>query len=212
MSRTTRVWAILAAVYAAFFYWYTSFGGPLSSEEIDHYISQLEGQEADPERLELWRQFMESDTGDDFVMINVIQMRATPKRVEGVLPGETSAEVMRRYTRPFFARALRTAAHPVLLGSAAAPALDTWGIEGAEDWTTGGLVRYRSRRDLMDQAVAMSAVGVHDFKTAAIEKTVAYPLDPWFQLGDPRLLLALLLAIVGLALQLRGSRRGPALA
>ncbi len=30
-------------------------------------------------------------------------------------------------------------------------ALDLWGIEGAEQWSMGGLVRYRSRRDLMEQ-------------------------------------------------------------
>jgi len=211
MSRSTRIWTVLVAIYLGFFFWYTSLRGPLSHEEIAGYLSELEGQGADPERLKLWRQFMESDTGDDFAMINVIQMRETPEQVEGVLPGESSAEVMNRYIRPFFARALLTAAHPILLGSAAAPALDTWGIEGAEDWTTGGLVRYRSRRDLMKQAIAMGAIGVHDFKTAAIAKTVAYPLDPWFQLGDPRLLLALLLTIVGLAVQQLGSRRRSAL-
>ena len=48
----------------------------------------------------------------------------------------------------------------------------------------------------------MDGTNIHDFKIAAIAKTIAYPLDPWFQLGDPRLVLALLLIIVGLASQI----------
>ena len=38
MTRTRWVWLILAVVYAAFFSWYTSFGGPLTQDEIDHYL------------------------------------------------------------------------------------------------------------------------------------------------------------------------------
>ena len=53
--------------------------------------------------------------------------------------------------------------------------------------------------------------GRHEFKIAAMLKTVAFPIDPWFHLGDPRLLLALLVAIVVLALQLlpTAHRGGP---
>ena len=33
-------------------------------------------------------------------------------------------------------------------------------------------------------------------------KTIAFPIDPWFQLGDPRLLLGLALGVLGLGSQL----------
>ncbi len=36
MSRTRWIWAILAALWTLFFGWYTSFGGPLTEEEIAH--------------------------------------------------------------------------------------------------------------------------------------------------------------------------------
>jgi hypothetical protein len=63
------------------------------------------------------------------------------------------------------------------------------------------MVRYRSRRDLMEVASSASDdASIHDFKIAAIEKTIAFPIDPWFQLGDPRLVLAGLFGIVALAL------------
>jgi hypothetical protein len=65
-----------------------------------------------------------------------------------------------------------------------------------------------SRRDLMEVASSVPAdASIHDFKIAAIEKTIAFPIDPWFQLGDPRLLLAVLFGMVALALPRGRSRR-----
>jgi hypothetical protein len=205
MSWSTRVWILLLIVYATFFSWYTSFAGPLNEEEIAHYSEVLSGLEPDPERLARWQAFMRSDTGDDFAMINVVHLNDIPTPGPGIEPGETSEEVAAKYSEPFMSRAFRNAAHPVMMGFAAADALDTWGIDAADTWTAGALVRYRSRRDLMEQSIAirqMDGTNIHDFKIAAIAKTIAYPLDPWFQLGDPRLVLALLLIIVGLASQI----------
>ncbi len=199
------VWTVLGVLYVVFFSWYTSFGGPLSDEEIERYTALLAERFADPEQVDLWHRFMETDTGDDFAMLNALDLRDTPTQIEGVEPDETSEEVMAKYTAPFLGRALRSAAHPVMLGTAAHQAIDVWGIEGAEHWDQGGLVRYRSRRDLMEQVTAVGPTGIHDFKIAALEKTIAYPLDPWFQLGDPRLVLALLLLVLGLANHLRSA-------
>ena len=59
----------------------------------------------------------------------------------------------------------------------------------------------------MNPIAGPSGSEIHRFKVAALEKTIAYPLDPWFQLGDPRLVLALLFAIVGLSVQVLAGRR-----
>jgi uncharacterized membrane protein YhaH (DUF805 family) len=40
-----------------------------------------------------------------------------------------------------------------------------------------------------------------------MEKTIAYPLDPWFYLGDPRLVFGLAFLVIGLALEVRRLRR-----
>lgn len=202
-----KVWSVLLVLYVAFVYWYTSFQGPLSEAEIESYLAALREAGGSDERLALWRGFMESDTGDDFVMLNAVELRERPLALEGVPPDETAADVLARYTGPFLSAAARSATHPVLYGNAAAPALDLWGIDGAERWSNGGLVRYRSRRDLMDQAVRTSRLDIHDFKVAAMEKTIAFPLDPWWQLGDPRLLLALAFVCVGFGFQSRRARR-----
>lgn len=198
-----RTWLVLAVLYGLFFGWYTSFGGPLRPAEIERYVGILQEKGARPERLARWRQFMESDSGDDFAMANFIALRERPTLVEGVSSGESSAEVLERYTRPFLGSGLRSATHPVLFGWAAAEALDLWGIEGAERWSNAGVVRYRSRRDVMEQAIRAVDSDIHRFKIAAMEKTIAFPIDPWISPGDPRLLLALVIAVIGLALQLR---------
>ena len=202
-------WVILAIVYAVFFFWYTSFEGPLSDEEIAHYTEVLAQTPEIGDHGERWIGFMESDTGNDFAMWNAVDLLDTPRLVEGVEPGDSSQEVVDRYTEPFFGQALLRASHPVMGGNAANTALDIWGIEGGENWDAGLLVRYRSRRDLMEMMEEMATAGanIHTFKVAAVEKTIAFPIDPWFYPGDPRFLLALVFIGLGLAFQLRYNAR-----
>jgi len=39
----TRItWAVLVVLYVIFFSWYTSFGGPLSDEEVAYYVALVE--------------------------------------------------------------------------------------------------------------------------------------------------------------------------
>ncbi len=210
--RRYRVWIVLAVLYGLFFFWYTSFGGPLTDAEIVRYEQVLQDYGQSRDEVERWREFMQSDTGDDFAMFNAMEFRAVATPVAGLETGSTGRQALARYGGPFFQLAAPDAAHPVMIGSAAAQALDLWGIEGGAVWHQGALVRYRSRRDLMNQVVTLAeraATGedIHAYKIAGLQKTIAFPLDPWFQLGDPRLLLALLCVIAGLAW--RGLGRAP---
>ena len=207
MTRTRLTWAILTVLYFSFFSWYTSCGGPLSEAEVEHYVALMQAnRDLDPERMAIMRNFLEGDTGDDFVMLNVIDMHETPLQIEGVEPGETSAEVLGKYMEYMTPALFARACHPVLYGSAAGRAPEMFGIEGARDWTTGAGMRYRSRRDLMEIATNPAFQGSHEFKIAAINKTIAFPIDPWIQLGDPRLLLALVFLVIGLAVSWLGAR------
>ena len=211
MTRTRWIWAALAAIYLAFFGWYTSFGGPLTEEEIEHYIALVESREPapSPERLAMLRRFMEEDTGDDFVMVNVIDMYETPLQIEGVEPGETSDEVLAKYMEYMLPALLARACHPVLYGQAASTAMDLMNADGMEQWTIGAGMRYRSRRDMLEIASNPAFSGSHEFKIAAMEKTIAFPIDPWMQLGDPRLVLGLLLGLIGCGLSWREAARRP---
>lgn len=209
MTRTKWIWLILVLVYAAFFSWYTSFEGPLTDDEMTDYMVKFENREPPPpaEAIERLRKFMEEDTGDDFVMVNVIDMYETPLQIEGVKPGETSNEVLAKYMEYMYPALFSRASHPVLFGESASSAIDLMNADGMGDWTQGAGMRYRSRRDMLEIATNPAFQGSHEFKIAAMRKTIAFPIDPWLQLGDPRLVLALLLGLIGCALSWREAAR-----
>ncbi len=204
MTRTRWLWrwALLTGLYAAFVSWYTSFDGPLRDEEIEYYITLLESRVPAPpaDRVAMLRRFMEEDTGDDFVMLNVIDMYETPLQIDGVEPGQSSDDVLAQYMAYMYPALFIRACHPVLYGQAANSAMDLMNADGMEQWSTGAAMRYRSRRDMLEIATDPAFAGSHEFKVAAMRKTIAFPIDPWFQLGDPRLLLALFLGLIGCAL------------
>ncbi|MEM9255210.1 MAG: hypothetical protein AAGA91_07170 [Pseudomonadota bacterium] len=199
MLRPRNAWLVLVMVWLGFFLWYTSLAGPLTESEIRSFIAQFEARGVDAADLDALREFLESDTGDDFVMANLIEMNNPPPPIEGVPEDANAQELLDVYMAHMYPALFKRASHPVLFGMAAAPAVDIWGIEGANQWTTVAMMRYRSRRDMLEIATNPAFQGPHEFKIAAMKKTIAFPADPWGYLGDPRLLLALVLVIVGLS-------------
>ncbi|MCE7999106.1 MAG: hypothetical protein HEP70_09630 [Rhodobiaceae bacterium] len=198
MSLRLLVWLVPALLYGVFFFWYTSFGGPLTQEEVDRYVSAFEERGSDAEGVARLRAFLESDTGNDFIMINAIHMKETPDPVEGVEPGESSDDVMAKYMEYMWPALFSRASHPVMFGPAVSNALDIVGIENARVWNRGAAMRYRSRRDMMEITTNPAFAGRHDFKTASLEKTIAYPIEDGLPLTDPRVLLFfVLLSVAG---------------
>lgn len=209
MTTVKWIWLVCVGLYVFFFSWYTSFGGPLTQTEIDDYMDYFQQRQAPPETLELLRRFLEEDTGDDFVMLNVIDMYETPRQIAGIEAGDSSDDVLNKYMQYMYPALFARASHPVLFGEAANSAMDLINAPGMQHWTRGAGMRYRSRRDMMDITTNPAFSGSHDFKVAAMRKTIAVPLDPWFQLGDPRLLLALILALFGCGLSWRRMYSAP---
>jgi hypothetical protein len=197
MSFTKWTWLVIAITYLGFFSWYTSFNGPLNPQEIEYYIEKVN---ASSEELASFRKFMEEDDGRDFVMINIMEMYDTPLQIEGVEPGETTDQVLAKYMEYMFPAMLSKASHPVFRGNAASLlAMDIMNADGMETWTGAAGVRYRSRRDMIEISTNPEFAGRHEFKVAALAKTIAFPVAPFNYLGDPRLLLALLLGLIGCA-------------
>ncbi len=203
MSRIQLIWLSVGVIYAAFFGWYTSSQGPLSGEEIERYMDFFESSDRDPQALANVRRFLEGDTGDDFAMLNVLDFYDRPLQLPGVAPTDSSYDVMDKYAQHMMPALLARASHPVFLGTAVSEALELHNTPGMARWDQGAIVRYRSRRDLMEIVIDPAFSQPHDFKLASLQKTMAYPLDPWFQLGDPRLVLALLLIVLALGLTLK---------
>jgi len=197
MRRSLLLWAILAALYLGFRLWYDGGGGPLTPEEVARYLSVFEERGTDPARVEKVREFLASDTGSEFVMANFIHLTDSPD----------AQQDMDRYMAHMYPELFRRACHPVLVGPVVARALDYWGIENGERWSMVGLVRYRSRRDVMEISTNPAFADAHQFKTAAMAQTIAIPVEPGFQLGSPRWLVAGALLTLGALLQLALWRR-----
>ena len=203
MTRMRWIWLSSGLLYALFFSWYTSFGGPLTEEEISKYLEHFDQRGVQPEQRIMLERFMRADTGDDFVVLNAIDLYETPLQIEGVRPDDSSSDVLDKYMEFMYPALFARASHPVIFGEAANTAIDLMNAPGMEHWTQGAMMRYRSRRDFFDITSNPAFSGSHDFKVAALRKTIAFPIDPWSQLGDPRLVVALLLGLLAMGLSWR---------
>ena len=214
MSTRFKIWLFPTLLYAAFCYWYTDFGGPLNDTEVDQFMATMKTNGSDAEVIAFIENFARQDSGRQFLMVNNIDMNENPPDVEDAEPGESASNLMGRYMEHMFPALLARASHPVLMGPAVYPTMDLVGIEGAENWDQAALFRYRSRRAFLEIVTNPAFRGNHHFKTAALDKTIAYPIETSLYLGDPRLLLGLiLLAVTALIDNLRMSNnRGQATA
>lgn len=198
MRRTPLLWSILAALYLGFRVWYDGGGGPLTPEQVERYASILREQGAEPARLEALREFLANDSGSDFVMANFIHFEERPD----------AREDLDRYMAHMYPELFKRACHPLLAGPVMARALDSWGLEDGERWSMVGLVRYRSRRDLMEIATNPAFRDAHRYKIASMAQTIAIPVEPALQLLGPRWLVGGALVAAGALLQLALRRRG----
>lgn len=196
MKRTrtrTWLWCVPAAVYLLFCGWYTNLSGALTADEIERYADLLAKNGATAQRVAQMRRFMAADTGRQLIMVNIIDMAHAPPPVEGAPPNESADALLDRYMRYMWPALLRRACHPVFAGNAVFEALDIVGIAGAQQWSRAALMRYRSRRDVLDIATDPAFSGSHEFKMAAMEKTIAVPVETQIYLSDLRFLSGLVL-------------------
>ena len=207
-----KTWLILGAVYIGFFFWYTDMGGKLSQEEIQIFIKKHEqniindGVSPDSEefqlRIDFLKRFMEEDNGKQFIMVNNIEMNKNPRDVVGANPGESADQLMSRYMEYMWPNLLKRASHPIFMSNAVYQSMDLVGIEGAETWDQAALMRYKSRRTMMEIVTNPDMMDRHEFKIAALQKTIAYPVEPFGFYSDMRVIFGMLIAIVGLSIRL----------
>ncbi|MCZ6503715.1 MAG: hypothetical protein O6945_14530 [Gammaproteobacteria bacterium] len=213
MTGRKLLWVLPFLLYFIFTFWYTNTEGPLSEDEIDVFVAQVQLNGLSDEQASRLREFMVADTGRQFLMLNNLDMADNPATMKGAALGESAGEsasdLMNRYMEHMYPELFKRACHPIYLGEAVFTALDIVGIEGGESWDRAALFRYRSRRDFMEIVSNPALPGKHEFKIAALDKTIAYPLENTIYLSDPRMLLALILisvvALIDIALYSRRS-------
>jgi hypothetical protein len=119
--------------------------------------------------------------------------------------GETVdvTRLLRGYLRAFLPSLLRRGGVPFLQSRKIGPYIDAWGVEPDPGWTIVGLMRYRSRRDLLSLATDPRFADAHPQKLAAIANTYSFPtrLGTGALVG-PRVWVGLAIALVAALAQL----------
>lgn len=191
------IWAGAAALYGAFRLWYDNWRGPLTRAEIDAFFDDVRGKFAGGNDPDVLRAFLEADDGREFVMLNLIKV--APGMVADPDTGElvAGAAMMRRYSDPFVRRLLRRGGHPGMVGRKVGPYVDAWNVEDDPGWSLFGLMRYRSRRDMIRMAADPAFRDAHPYKLLGIPVTFSFPTQREVSLyAGPRVTVALVLALV----------------
>ncbi|HVH17186.1 MAG TPA: hypothetical protein VNF72_02690 [Myxococcota bacterium] len=196
------IWGAAAVLYGVFTLWYNNWRGPLAKEEVATYMARLEkNPQVEPERLDAVRRFLESDDGGEFYMFNVISTFREPVEMPGTGEKKPAREVLEKYTSYFMGELFRRAGHPAFAGPAAGGVVEEWGIDNNPDWTFGGVIRYRSRRDMAELATDPRFEPAHAYKIAAMAHTFAFPVKAELFVG-PRVWIGLGIALAAALTQL----------
>lgn len=200
-------WAILALLYVVFLSWYGGSGDPLSPGEIEEYVAIAQAQRAENGLGELserdrevavkLREFMETDDGQEFVMINLNVYRDVPRYEDGREVSGSAEEVEQEYARRILPNLLVRATHPILMLDPEVSIGGTGEFE-RQDWTRVNLVRYRSRRDFLDFILKTSWAEDSDHKWAALARSHSLAATPRASFATMRLLPFLILVVIGL--------------
>ena len=112
---------------------------------------------------------MEEDTGKQFIMVNNIDINENPGFVEGAKEGDTADDLLNRYMEYMTPALLKRASHPIFMGYVVNSSMDVFGIDNAETWDRAALMRYKSRRAMMEIATNPVFFGKHDFLCFCID-------------------------------------------
>ncbi len=189
----TLLWLIALLTYALFYCWYVGFRSRVTPAEVEETMAILDAGLVDETRKSHLRHFLANDDGKDFVMVNLLELAK---------PRKESSKNLNAYQKIFLGQLLRAAGHPILIARAASGNVENVACQEFDNWTAAGMVRYRSRRDLMEILPATIGSEHHELKLSALDKTFAFPASPWFVVGGPKLLVPLLIALIAAVTQL----------
>jgi hypothetical protein len=181
---------VFIILYALFLVWYGGSGKPLSQAELESLLDEIKrraGKQVEADESPLLQQFRElakNDDGREYYMVNLLKFHQKALYPEGSAFGDDPLAANDRYNRAIVPLLLKHGGHPVFLGQVQGRFLHP---DGADDWDQVGMVRYRSRRDMLKMAAEIAAVGVDIHKWASLEKTQVFPVRPVLHLAFIRI-------------------------
>jgi hypothetical protein len=200
------IWVITVLLYVVFRLWYDGLRKPLTAEEVEEYTRLLEERDGAGDEVDLavMRKFLEEDDGKEFIMMNLLQYNPSPMKHPDTGRDARAESILQEYFKPFMGQVIRRAGHPVIAGRAVGGYLDAWNTPPDPGWHGAGLIRYRSRRDIIELSLASTKFqDLHKYKVAALKQTISFPTQ--IQMGlyaSPRVTVAMALALAAALLQL----------
>ena len=191
------IWGSALVLYLLFRLWYDNWSGPLKAEEIDSFIEATQDRfEASGNNVSVLRAFLEADDGREFVMLNLVkaQMEDVEDPVTGrMVPG---LSLLQRYSKRFMPVLFRNGGHPVMVGRKVGGYIDAWNSADDPGWTIFGLMRYRSRRDMIKLVMDPAFKEGHPDKMLGTLATFSFPTQRVLSLYlGPRVSAALVIAL-----------------
>jgi hypothetical protein len=192
------IWGTALFAYGVFRFWYDNWSGPVKPAEIEAFLAQIAGRfEGTGNSPEVLRAFLEADDGREFVMLNLV--KAQMEQVEDPKTGKMvqGFDLLKRYSKRFMPVLFRNGGHPGMVGRKVGGYIDAWNTEADPDWTIFGLMRYRSRRDLMKMVADPAFMEGHPDKLLGTLATFSFPTQRVVSFYlSPRVTVALMLALI----------------
>ena len=191
--------ACLLAVYLLFLLWHEPWWRRRLAPGEASAILAGRYAELSPEERAAFQAFMDADDGRSFYMINLMQYRPQAMYPEGRLPDAappgrlTGREAGWAYNRVVVPALLKRGSYPVLVSDTLQTLLSAGA--GTDFFEQLAVVRYRSRRDLLEMVASPAFLAGVPHKWASLEKTVVVP-SRLMLLVDLRTLVPLLLLVL----------------
>ena len=183
---------VFLGLYLAFLSWYDGWGmDPLTAEEIDKLVGEVEAQDSNPEELKNLRQLLKDDDGKEFFMLNLNRYEYSENEVQKGVP-----VAYQKYGQAVMPMILKRAGHPIYVGE-----ISDYLVGG--DLKEGGwheiiLVRYRSRQDFINMITSDEYLIAAKHRYVGIEYAEVIPTNAILSLATPRLFILALLFLIAL--------------
>lgn len=190
---TLIIWSIAAIIYGVFWLWYVGLRTKVTPAEADQAMATLIENGVEDAQAKSLRDFFASDNGKDFVMVNLLDLKA---------PKAESGKKLAAYSKVFTGELLRKGGHPVASAGTRVGTIENIACEDFDNWDLAVMMRYRSRRDLMEMMIFTAGTEHRTWKLEALEKTIAFPSTGWSIVGGPRVLVPVAVALVAALAQI----------
>lgn len=179
-----EIWLIAGVAYLLFSAWYFNWKGPVKAAEIEEYVRIFEEEVAhEHTSIDVLRKFLEEDDGKEFVMLNLVRLHQGKIEHPLTKQKQNARSLLQGYFKPFSKALLKRGGHPVFQARKIGGHIDSWNAADDEGFTATAMMRYRSRRDLIELTIDPAFKDIHIYKLAAIEKTISFPTQYLFSMS-----------------------------